>query len=90
MKHELKTWPEHFDATWAGKKTFEIRLNDRDFKVGDVLKQRRFDPETETFNGDYLMRRVTYVLHGGQFGLADGYVCMSLDIWFPQPGEEEP
>ncbi len=35
--HELKTWPESFRAVRAGAKTHEVRKNDRDFRVGDVL-----------------------------------------------------
>ncbi|HFQ4945418.1 TPA: DUF3850 domain-containing protein [Vibrio vulnificus] len=33
--HQLKIKPEHLEAIIAGDKTFEIRKNDRDFKVGD-------------------------------------------------------
>ena len=35
--HELKLDTEYFDDVKSGLKTFEIRKNDRDFKVGDVL-----------------------------------------------------
>lgn len=79
--HILKVRPDYFHAIWDGDKTFEIRFNDRDFKVGDVLDLRGFEPETQRFTGDHLLRSVLYVLHGGLFGLAEGYVCMSLGPW---------
>jgi len=39
-KHFLKTWAEYFEAVKSGNKTFEVRVNDRDFKVGDILVLR--------------------------------------------------
>ncbi|WP_331384989.1 DUF3850 domain-containing protein [Bacillus badius] len=44
MKHELKIYPQYFKAVVSGKKSFEIRKNDRDFKVGDTLLLHEFDP----------------------------------------------
>ena len=37
MIHELKTLPEYFEAVRKGDKTFELREDDRNFKVGDYL-----------------------------------------------------
>ena len=42
MIHELKVWPVFF-AKFPDKRV-EIRKNDRDFKVGDVLNLREYDP----------------------------------------------
>lgn len=37
MKHKLKIIPDRFEAILEGIKTFEIRFNDRNFQVGDIL-----------------------------------------------------
>lgn len=76
--HTLKTWPEPFKAVIANQKTVEVRKADRDFKVGDVLELREFAPDTQTFTGSRCLRRITHVLPGGQFGIEDGYVVMSI------------
>lgn len=44
MIHELKTWPEFFDAVKRGEKTFEVRRDDRGFQVGDTLRLVRWQP----------------------------------------------
>jgi hypothetical protein len=35
--HELKIWPEYFAQVRNGRMKFQLRRNDRDFKVGDQL-----------------------------------------------------
>jgi hypothetical protein len=35
--HELKCWPEFFEPALAGEKMFELRNDDRNFKVGDIV-----------------------------------------------------
>jgi hypothetical protein len=44
MKHELKTWPAEFQAVWDGKKMFEVRPNDRNYKVQNTLLLREWVP----------------------------------------------
>lgn len=42
--HELKCWPESFEAIATGVKTFEIRKDDRGYRVGDYLLLREWKP----------------------------------------------
>lgn len=84
MKHELKTWPEYFEAVISGKKTFEIRKNDRDFKVGDLLLLKEFFPEAREagdngYSGEECLCEVTYILNDGIF-LPEEYACMSIKV----------
>jgi hypothetical protein len=76
--HLLKTLPEYWDAILRGEKTFEVRLNDRRFKKGDVLVLvRLLSPLPDS--APTLLRRVSYILPGGQFGIESGYVVMGLE-----------
>jgi ASC-1-like (ASCH) protein len=78
MEHKLKTWPEYFEEVIEGRKTFEVRKNDRDFKEGDTLLLQEFDPETEEYTGMICRVEVTYILEGGNFGVEFGYVIMAI------------
>lgn len=75
-RHILKTWPQYFKVIVDGSKKFEVRLNDRNFKVGDTLELREYDPAKQEYCGRYTERIVTYVLTG--WGIQPGYCCMSL------------
>lgn len=78
-RHELKTWPEFFEAIETGRKKFEARTNDRDFQVGDVLRLQEWNPSTGKFTGRVMDRMVRYILKGPGFGVEDGYRVMSID-----------
>lgn len=78
MIHELKIWEEYFEEVFMGRKTFEIRRNDRDFKKGDTLILQEWDRHKETLTGRKLARNVTYVFEGGSFGVEKGFVVMSI------------
>jgi len=82
MIHELKTLPKYFAMIIAGEKSFEVRKNDRDFKIADqlLLKEYTTAPHHsgDRYTGRILHRRIDYVLHGGQFGIEEGYCVMSL------------
>jgi hypothetical protein len=69
--HELKSWPDYFVFLLDGTKTFELRINDRHFQVGDILHIREYDDRTGKYTGRDLRKRVTYILEGvGGGGIA--------------------
>jgi hypothetical protein len=85
----MKCWPSHFEAVVKRKKRFEVRINDRDYAEGDLLVLREWDPAPGMFVNDvpkpkgYTGRKatclITYVLHGGQFGVEQGCVVLSIN-----------
>lgn len=75
--HHLKTWPEYYREIIEGSKTFELRVNDRGFEIGDILHLEEYDPQTKQYTGRSTWRRVGFMIQG-QFGLADNVCCMSL------------
>lgn len=87
MQHELKILPQYFKEVVNGNKTFEIRKNDRGFKVGDTLLLKEYYSECREFKhlepskgytGDEITKEVSYILEGGQYGLEEGYCILGL------------
>lgn len=71
MTHHLKTLPEFFEALLDGRKTFEIRVNDRGFSVGDTLILQEWEPSLDIrtggkYTGRALTRAVTYITNWAQ------------------------
>ena len=66
--HDLKVWPEFYADLRSGRKLFELRRADRDFKVHDWLRLREWKPDdiaTATpggYTGESVLRRICYVL----------------------------
>lgn len=88
LNHTLKTDPECFAATVAGIKPFEIRKNDRDFKVGDelTLSETKYSAEEMKagkpleFTTHFAVMKVDYIMKGPIYGLAEGWVIMAGPI----------
>jgi hypothetical protein len=82
MIHELKCWPDPFEAVREGHKTHEIRTADRPYAVEDVLLLREWVPNETLLSGRYTGRRqrvlVTYVTMGPAWGIPAGLCVMSI------------
>lgn len=68
MKHHLKIEPEYFKEVFFGNKNFEIRLNDRDYQVGDLVVLNEIGTKMEvtaeiTFITDF-KQKIGYVVFG--------------------------
>jgi hypothetical protein len=75
--HELRTWPGYFEGLVTGKKTWEIRRDDRHFEVGDLLYLSEYDPEKNEYTGRMELRKVTMISKNLPW-VQDGYVVMSI------------
>ena len=84
--HELKILPEYFEAVISGRKQFEIRKNDRDYKVGDQLILRECEVylkqdlsgltrQAFSYTGDSYKAKITYITDYMQ---RDGYVVLGI------------
>ncbi len=75
--HDLKIWPEYYQAILKGYKTFEARKNDRGYAVGDTLDLREYDPVQKTYSGNMLRVQVSYIMDSPAF-CAPGIVIMAI------------
>ena len=73
--HELKIAPEYFKKVLSKEKSFELRYNDRNYKVGDILKLKEYD------NGQYTDRetsvKIIYILQDFE-GLKNNYAILAI------------
>ena len=78
MEHHIKIQKQFADAVMSGEKTFEIRINDRGYQKGDLIRFQVVDewyPNTSHPLNDKVFE-ITYVLSG--WGLCEGYVAFAI------------
>jgi len=83
-RHNLKTLPQEFGEILNNRKRHEIRVNDRDFREGDELFLKEWDPKTETYTGRHVLVLVTYITPGGEWDIPSTHCVMSIKIqeWY--------
>jgi hypothetical protein len=84
--HELKCDKRFYGDVESGQKPFEVRENDRDYKVGDHIWLREGEQVGNDlggfawrYTGNACVKEVTYVLTNKMFhGVKEGYVVLGL------------
>jgi hypothetical protein len=74
VTHDLKCHPEPFRAVFEGRKTFEVRKNDRPYREGDLLRLSEWHPAGPAalppgYTGRHCLARIVYMLAGPAFDL---------------------
>lgn len=71
-RHEIKILPQYYEAASKGIKQFELRKDDRDYQVGDLVRLREWDGKEYT--GNKMIVGIKYVLRDcPEYGLMKGY-----------------
>lgn len=85
--HELKILHKYLVEVDLGNKTFELRKNDRDYQVGDLIRFIDIREDDSTANKNQIepnidentLYRITYVLKDVEkYGLAKDYCILAI------------
>lgn len=74
--HELKILSCYFGPVAQGVKTFEVRYNDRDYHVGDILKLCEWST-TGGYTGKWVNCEITFITNYAQ---QDNYIVMAIKL----------
>jgi hypothetical protein len=77
--HDLKIWPQFFAAIVTGRKTCEVRKNDRGYRIGDTLNLREYEPKRGIYTGQETQVKVVDLIENFD-GLKRGYCVMSIKL----------
>lgn len=75
--HYLKILPEYYRAIESGRKTFEVRINDRNYQVYDILHLEEWT--SDGYTGRTITAEVTYTLDNSDY-CKEGHIIMAIKI----------
>jgi len=85
--HDIKILNTYAYDIYLNRKSFEVRKNDRDYKVGDILRYQVVTKEGEPLKEHPLngtVSEIAYILDDFPSGLQPGYVVLGIKDC-PQP-----
>ncbi|MGX7198214.1 DUF3850 domain-containing protein [Enterococcus olivae] len=74
MEHKLKIDTEYFEAVLNEKKNFEIRFNDRNFQIEDIVILQEIT-ENREYTGREITATISYIT---DFEQKEGFVVFSF------------
>lgn len=89
-EHHLQSWPGEFQATWDGRKTFDLRSSVKGYELGDVLVLQEYDPDKNLYSGRTISALVMFVLPCGQLDLPRDLCVMSIRVFGKAEGLQGP
>lgn len=75
MVHELKIYPNYFRDVETGRKTFEVRKNDRPYREGDYVALNEY--ENGKYTGRFILAQIVYMLADEQY-VKKGYCILGI------------
>ncbi len=77
MRHRVKILPEYYEAVLNQTKNFELRKDDRDYQVGDIVWLEEWNGEAYT--GRSLALKIKYILRNcPEYGLMEEYCILGF------------
>ena len=77
MEHKIKIIEQFAEEHLSGKKPWELRENDRNYKVGDTIIFTIVDRYYKPI-GKHYKREITYLFEGGMYGLEKGFCIFTI------------
>lgn len=77
--HNIKLSSLYFDDVASGRKSFEIRYNDRPYTLGDKICFQEVDEIGSLYTGRKFIATITYLLNNARY-CKEGYVTFSLEV----------
>lgn len=64
--HECRSWSHLFQPIIDGVKTHDLRIDDRNYRVGDLIHLREYDIAKGEYTGREAMVQITYITGRGE------------------------
>lgn len=75
MIHKIKITSDYYIADKNMTKSFEVRKNDRNYQVGDILELREW--QNNKYTGQTIRRKITYILNNQNY-CKEGFVILGI------------